>query len=149
MAKTEPEIVSAIAAQVSDAAPDQWAEITLTVQASVLVYQFGITARSTDRRLIAIDPPSGLQDDVSALRGVMYEQGRGTWFSARISLCRGENPVASFNFDADPAWWPHVPPTVFSRDLEVFPRSPEHVPSWLREVLDEAAEFERQNAAGG
>jgi hypothetical protein len=58
---------------------------------------------------------------------------------------RGLPPETTFNFDEDPRWWPYVPPTVFSRDLEAFPRTEEHIPEWLRAALVEAAEFEERN----
>ncbi|PPK63266.1 hypothetical protein V5P93_002090 [Actinokineospora auranticolor] len=85
---------------------------------------------------------------VKELRRVMYQPGRGTWCSIEVVFHRGgKEPEVSVNYDENPGWKPELHPTSFSRDQELFPRADEHIPAWLRELIDEGAELERQHFA--
>src|SRR5207237_7692753 len=138
MAKTD-QLVEALCERLVSAAPAGWTRISLGIWASVLAYQFEATVTMADGSTSEIEIPGDLTQVAADLRAHMYEPGRGTWFSARCAVRRGHGPEATFNFDENPNWWPYVPPTVFSRDLEAFPRNEEHIPAWLQEVLAEAA----------
>jgi hypothetical protein len=129
------------------AVPSGWARITLAVWGSVLAYQLELSVVMTDGESPEVELPEGLDRIVAALRTEMYEPDRGTWLSARFILRPGESPDVAFNCYENPRWWPYMPPTVFSRDLEAFPRTLEHIPDWLRVALIEAAEFERRTGA--
>ncbi|MFC4003899.1 hypothetical protein ACFS2C_14445 [Prauserella oleivorans] len=124
-------------------APEDWRAIRLTVWASVLTYQFHTTATMADGSTVDVGTPP-LAETLVELRRLMYQPGRGTWFSAWFLVRRDGEPEAGFNYDRDPAWWPEVPPTLFARDLESFPRAEEHIPGWLRVKLAEAADAERE-----
>ncbi|MEV0678978.1 hypothetical protein AB0I60_20915 [Actinosynnema sp. NPDC050436] len=132
------ELVAEAANALASAAPAGWSELALSVTATVSAYDFAVSVvdeRGADPGTVVLSPV--VTDAFQELRGVLYEEGRGTWFSARVVLRRGAAPQVSFNYDEDPQWWPPLHPAAFVRDLEVFPRDAEHVPPWLRAVLDE------------
>jgi hypothetical protein len=132
------ELIRALCDAAETAAPPGWRKIVVKVWGSVLAYQVEMTVTLADGTSPPVPPPAvtGL---LTELRAQMYVPGRGTWFSARFELRAGEPPEAGFNLDQDPAWWPELPPVVFSRDLEAFPRTADHIPGWLRTALDAAA----------
>ncbi|WP_433273690.1 hypothetical protein ACQPZF_19735 [Actinosynnema sp. CS-041913] len=144
------DLVAEAANALASAAPAGWAELALSVSATVLAYDFAVTVRDergADPGQVVLSPV--VTDAFQELRGVLYEEDRGTWFSARMVLRPGTRPEVSFNYDEDPRWWPALHPTTFVRDLEVFPRSEEHIPPWLRAILDEGAALEHEHEATG
>jgi hypothetical protein len=146
--KLQRETADALAA----AAAPGWSEVVLTVSATVLAYDFAATVRLADGRNGDIELPDAVKRGFPELRELMYEPGRGTWFSVRLTLRAGTEPGYSFdydfNYDEDPKWSPPLAPTAFCRDLEAFPREDEHIPAWLREVLAEGEALERDHRAG-
>ncbi len=136
MAERDPEhLVQAVCDALVAAAPPGWHRVELKVLASVAMYQLELLVVMADGKTATVETP-GLAGIVAELRSGMYEPGRGTWFSARFQVRAGEPPEAGFNYDQDPAWWPPVPPEQFARDLRAFPRTDEHIPDWLRNVLE-------------
>lgn len=144
MATTD-DAIQAIFARLTQEAPEGWRRIVFSVWALVAVVQTEFAVTMADGSTPDISPRS-MEDEISALRKEMYEQDRGTWFSARFVLTSGGQPEVSFNLDEDPAWVPDVPPWVFAHDLAAFPRSEEHVPGWLRQRIDEAGQDNASNA---
>lgn len=130
-----------------------WRQVEVNYTASASLNQARIVVRAADGSTPAVNAPAELDETMTAIRRVMYEPGRGTWFSAKLTLTPPEELHVEFNFDDDPAWWPSVPAGLFERDLEVFPRDEEHIPQWLTEVLAEAEreqeEWEAEAAAEG
>jgi hypothetical protein len=138
------DMTESIGIALNRAAPAGWTRVALTVLASVLAYDFAAEVRMADGRGGDIELPAEVKTGFQQLRELMYEPERGTWFSARLVLEAGGEPAVSFNFDEDPRWWPALHPTAFCRDLEVVPRSEEHIGPGLRELLAEGRELDRQ-----
>ncbi|EMD26308.1 hypothetical protein [Amycolatopsis azurea] len=138
------ELTTGIASALAEAAPDGWAKISLAVSATVLAYDYATEVRLADGRSGDIDLPAEVRGGFRELRTRMYEADRGTWFSATLVLEDGAPPRFSFAFDEDPKWWPPLHPAAFTRDLEAFPRDEAHIPPWLRDLLGQGAELERE-----
>lgn len=138
------ETESGIAAALAEGAPAGWARIKFTVSATVLAYDYAIELKLGDGRNGSMDVPPAAKAGFRELRERMYEPDRGTWFSATVELRAGAAPEFVYNFDDDPRWSPPLHPAAFSRDLEAFPRDDAHIPSWLRELLDEGARLEQE-----
>ncbi|MER6665494.1 hypothetical protein ABT256_13200 [Amycolatopsis japonica] len=136
------ELTDGIVSALAKAAPEGWARISLKVSATVLAYDYATEIRLADGRNGDIDLPAEVRGGFRELRDRMYEQDRGTWFSATLVLEKGVAPEFSFNLDEDPEWWPPLHPATFTRDLEAFPRDDEHIPPWLRNLLTEGAQLE-------
>ncbi|SDG91402.1 hypothetical protein SAMN05216553_11383 [Lentzea fradiae] len=129
-------------------APVGWNRVTLDVWANVLSYELSASAQDAQGRFAGEVRLAEITDQLQELREEMYEEGRGTWLSARFVLHRGGEPEVTFNFDEDPRWSPELHPMMFVRDLEAFPRTDEHVPDWLRETVERGLELQRAHEAG-
>ncbi|MEU5851111.1 hypothetical protein [Saccharopolyspora shandongensis] len=133
------QIIERIAESIAAAAPRGWSSVSVTVRASVLVQEFAVTVRTSDGGSPGMDTPAAVKADFAELRPLMYEPGRGTWFSATLTVTAPDQHSIDFNYDRDPQWWPDLPPVVFSSDLAEFPRDAAHIPPWLAEKLERAA----------
>ncbi|WP_344685562.1 hypothetical protein [Saccharopolyspora taberi] len=123
-------------------APADWAEIHLDFRGSSSICQADMSGTTANGGALLMPLPDGVVALMRTLRARMYEPGQGTWLSVHVTLRRGRAADFRFNFTDDPQWSPPVAPTVFSMDVEEFPRDPQHLPEWLRQRLVEAAEFE-------
>lgn len=120
----------------------------MTVWANVLSYEIALFAQDSNGRSAGAVHIPELSDELRALRDEMYEPERGTWLSALFVLNRGSEPEVSFNYDDDPQWSPALHPMMFVCDLEAYPRADEHIPQWLRAVLNHGLELQREHEAG-
>jgi hypothetical protein len=126
---------------ISEAVPEGWRRIIVRLWGSIAAYQTEISVTMADGSTPSVElPPLTMQ--LAKLRRSMYELDRGTWLSARIDWTIRQEPRISFNYDDDPSWWPDLPAIVFAQDLNAYPRSDEHVPTWLRQKLAEAVDSE-------
>ncbi len=125
--------------------PEQgWRRIDLFGSMTVPVQELALTVIMDDGSRPEIRPPHELNVVLAKLRALMYEPGRGAWFSARISM---NPPGAIFyncNFDHEPRLTPPISGENYAEDLKIFPREPEHIPDWLQERLAPAS-GEEQN----
>lgn len=116
--------------------PEGWRRLDYRVTMATMVEDYKLTAIMSDGTPLTGNPPTELKPDLIELRKEMYQPGRGTWFSMRLVIDPPDAYVVDFNFDLDPGWDPPVPPMVYQRDLQAFPRTDEHIPDWLRAQLD-------------
>lgn len=135
------QVVGRVRSMLLEVAPAGWESIDLTVLATVIVYEVAGEVRLADGRSVGLELPEGIAREYQQIRKSMYQPDRGTWFSASLTLHRSAEPQVVFNFDDPPLWVPPLPTGTFSRDLAVYPRSPEHIPQWLADaVMDADAE---------
>jgi hypothetical protein len=124
--------------------PLRWETARLSVQSTVLTSTWTTTVTNKDGTTKSIPLQRAFEPKLTELRGACYEQGRGTWYSANITLHRDGEPDVHLHYDEKPEGrrgaWPH--PYSYVRDLEFFPRDEEHMPDWLREQVELAAEAE-------
>ena len=80
--------------------------------------------------------PESAERGFATLRAGMARPGTGTWLHATYWL----NYPDQFSVDYDRQGKPgfRVPPTAkdYARELELYPRSAENIPDWMREVLE-------------
>ncbi|WP_446225210.1 hypothetical protein ACTWPB_08955 [Nocardia sp. IBHARD005] len=127
------------------AAPPTWASIKIDIWANVMTYEIALSAKNEKGLFGGEMRHVDLGDQVRALRADMYEQERGTWLSAQFLVFRNQEPEVSFNYDNDPNWSPALHPMMLVRDLEAYPRIPEHTPQWLRDTVALGLELEREH----
>lgn len=123
---------------VADAAPITWQRLILRYRATVSLYQCEVTAHLADGTTAAVDIPYEVHGTIAELRSLTAVPGQGAWFSAEISADRAGQVSTSFNYTEDPDWPEGIPATIFSRDLDFYPRTDDAIPDWLREKLREA-----------
>ena len=80
-----------------------------------------------------LDPlPEGLEDHFEELRREMYQPGKGTWLTAKVTVTSTGHFATDFDYDHEPAWSIPVDATIYPADLAAFPRDAENTPDWLR-----------------
>ncbi|MGO2660662.1 hypothetical protein [Mycetocola reblochoni] len=82
-----------------------------------------------------------------ALRELMFEPGKGTWFSAVVTVTAEGRASVSYNYDDEPQLSVPFDPVAYKIDFEKFPRDEAHTPEWLRQRLAEAVELNKKRAA--
>jgi hypothetical protein len=81
------------------------------------------------------EPPVDVWRMFQRLRGGMYRDGEGTWFSARLKIEPPARFSVEYNWRNRPSFqnWPS--PHQFTLELERFPRGARYLPSWFSENL--------------
>jgi hypothetical protein len=81
------------------------------------------------------EPPVEVWRMFQRLRGGMYREGEGTWFSARIKIEPPSRFTVQYNWRNKPSFETWPTPDQFALELERFPRGEAYLPSWFRESL--------------
>lgn len=129
-------------------APPHWARLVIDVWANVSAYEISLSAQDSNGRSAGEVRQPNLTEALQSLREEMYEPERGAWLSARFVLTRGGAPEVTFNYSEDPGWAGELHPMMFVYELETYPRAEEHIPKWLRDLVEEGLELQRQHEAG-
>lgn len=129
------ELLSSLVSIVVGEQPPDWREV---------VIDYRNLGRQTDGAVGALDPsgtyqlwepPAEVWRMFQRLRGGMYRDGEGTWFSARLTVL----PPARFSIEYNWAHRPSFPqwpsPAEFAVELERFPREDAYLPDWFRASL--------------
>ncbi|WP_105565736.1 hypothetical protein [Microbacterium halophytorum] len=134
------DLVDEISRHLVAAVEPGWERLVLHAEMTAVVEdtRFEITRGGTTQLDFAPDEVDG---PLERLRAVMYVDGKGTWFTADITVTAPASVAASFDFDGEPVFEPAgVDAGVFVADQKRFPRSPENRPDWLRAKLAEAGD---------
>lgn len=132
------QIIARITESLRQAAPAEWSHIRSTVLMTSSIQQFDLSVRLHAGNFALIETPASAKRDFAALRDAMYEDGKGTWFSASLALDPQNGHEITFNYEDAPSWQPPIPPMAFVQDLADFPRDDASVPPWLRAKIEEA-----------
>lgn len=91
-----------------------------------------------DGQLREWEPPRELLEFYRRMRAGMYREGAGTWSAASTVVEWPLKLSINFLFPEDPRW--RRPPTRndILDELEMFPRSQENVPDWMKAILPNA-----------
>lgn len=81
------------------------------------------------------------------LRTGMYQQGKGTWFTARFTVQQSREVGAHFDHNGPPEFDFESDPRSFHQDIQYFPRSSDHLPDWLLDQLSLAQRMIRTGAS--
>jgi hypothetical protein len=91
-----------------------------------------------DGQLRQWDAPRELVEFFRQLRAGMYKEGVGTWYAASTVV---EYPIkisVNYLYKEDPRWRQAPPRTAVLDELEMFPRTPDNVADWMKEILPNA-----------
>jgi hypothetical protein len=77
-----------------------------------------------------------------ALRSIMHHDGTGTWFSMHMTVTAERSVDTTFNYDDLPWRNFDYAPNAYTNDLKQYPRDDEHIPDWLRGLLEEDLRYE-------
>ncbi len=130
------ELIQQLGRALLDLVPDEgWRRIDLVSVMTVPVQDLGLTVIMDDGTKPKIVPPKELNVILAKLRMLCYEPGRGTWFSARISMDPPGRIFYNYNTEHEPTLLGALEPEHYVEDLKMFPRDPQHMPAWLNAKL--------------
>lgn len=119
-------------------APAGWQQIRFAFYSTVGIDSGRFEVMAQDWSEVKLAPPMSAMDPLGDLRTEMYEEDRGSWFTARIVINRPGSCSIEYDYDGEPAFKPPLQADVYALDFEHFPRSEENTPDWLRQKLAEA-----------
>lgn len=122
---------------------EAWRRIELLSSMAGSIQDLWLTVIMKDGSRPDVVPPMEVSRILVRLREVLYEPGRGTWFSARVSIDPPDRVHFDYNKDFEPVLMPPISAAHYAEELQMFPRDPEHIPEWLSAKL--AAADEQQN----
>ncbi|GGR50811.1 hypothetical protein J2S40_000425 [Nocardioides luteus] len=136
------QLIDEIALHLADEVDGEWSTLIFNHRNLSMFFTGRIDVHRPDGSLGLVRPPDSVLTLTDELRQVMYEPGRGAWFSARWTIASGEESrnttSIAFNYDDEPVWrWP-AHPGLYALDLEAYPRDDASVPDWLREKVNGA-----------
>ncbi|GLW62820.1 hypothetical protein Arub01_10640 [Actinomadura rubrobrunea] len=117
------------------AAPHGWEHMEFVFRATVGIDSSTLQVVDADGDVRPTTVPGQAADKMDDLRRLMYREGEGAWFTARLRVERSGRFSAEFDYDGEPDFHPPLTADAYALDLERFPRSAEHVPDWLRARL--------------
>lgn len=135
------ELTSEIARLILAAVDGEWTTVVYDHRMLTTLSQSQMTIERPNGPDRSRLPGREIGDLVDELRDVMYQDHKGTWFSAQWVLINKDGAVesnVSFNYDDEPAWSRPIDAANYADDIEDFPRSEEFIPAWLRGRLQEA-----------
>ena len=140
----EEELMQRIGAMLLEVEPEGWRRIDLLVKLNVKVHDTELAVYLENGKTAEVVPPEGITKLFAELRQLHHKPGRGTWFSARLTVDAPGRMDFSYNMDHDPLWNPPIPAEFWARDLEVFPRDEAFIPAWLSTRIAAAGNEEQK-----
>lgn len=130
------EIVRNIAMELVDAAPEGWDEIRHISLGTVQITSNKFEWRKWDGEFTTIFSPGTVGDLFAELRDGMRQKGKGTWFTAVLTIERSGKYSIEYDYDNEPAFVPQLTDGAYALDYDYFRRDDEHTPDWLRRKLE-------------
>lgn len=65
------------------------------------------------------------------LRELTYHPYKGAWYTITIDFVQNVKPLVTYNYLDAPAFDEPLPLSMYKKDLKIFPRPTESIPSWL------------------
>lgn len=136
------QLIDEIALHLADEVEGDWSTLVFNHRNLSMFFTGRIDVHRPDGSFAYARPPDTILALTDELRRVMYEPGKGAWFSARWTIaCEGgvtPTTNVAFNYDDEPVWrWP-AHPGLYALDLETFPRDEDRIPAWLRQKVNGA-----------
>lgn len=130
------ELLQLVGRDLIQAAPASWQRLDFEFRGIATVCDYSLWCTMHDGAIHQIPEPLFVADRAMRdLRHIMYEPHRGTWFLARYNIADTMEYRIVYDYDNDPLW--RVPTDVenWKADLIQYPRDPEYMPEWLRNIL--------------
>ncbi|WP_350275475.1 immunity protein YezG family protein [Kribbella sp. HUAS MG21] len=125
-------VIDAIARALVADLPAGWREVSAVYRATTSYAELDADMLTPAGESQLETLPEGLEEQFEELRREMYQPGKGTWLTARVTVTAAGHFATDFDYDHEPAWSIPVDAGIYAADLAAFPRDPEHVPDWMR-----------------
>lgn len=120
-------------------APPSWGHLTSVYRKAGKTAQSQSVATMTDGSAVGLRGlPRAFDKSFSALRELLYQADKGTWYTASCTVTSDGRISFDFDYDSEPDWSVPVVPGTYVEDLEMFPRAADARPEWLQQKLVEA-----------
>lgn len=120
------------------ALPPGWRELVIDFRAIGQNLDVAVGVTGPDGKERVWDPPAEVWRAFQRLRGGMYADNEGTWFSARYILEPPSRFNIQYNFKNQPDFQPAPPAAAFALEQEWFPRGEAYMPPWYLAGLEAA-----------
>ncbi len=118
-----------------EALPAGWEELAIDYRVVGRTIDLATGLRQPDGSYRAWVPPDEPIRQFQRLRGGMYLENEGTWFSMRYILTPPARTNVVYNSTNEPDFNPYPAPEEFLLEQERFPRLPGYQPRWYAERL--------------
>ncbi len=115
--------------------PAGWTELVVDYRVVGRNIDLSTGLRQPDGSYRAWTPPDEPIRQFQRLRGGMYIENEGTWFSVRYILTPPRRTNVAYNTTNEPRFEPYPPLAEFLVEHERFPRLPGYQPPWYAEKL--------------
>lgn len=120
------------------ALPPGWRELVIDFRGVGRNLDVAVGVTGPDGKERVWDPPAEVWRAFQRLRGGMYAENEGTWFSARYILEPPGRFTIQYNWQNQPNFDPQPAPEEFAIEQERFPRDEAYMPPWYRAGLEAA-----------
>ncbi|RLK53554.1 TNT domain-containing protein [Actinokineospora cianjurensis] len=115
-------------------APSDWTQLRVGYRAAGQYTELRGKVIGLDGQVRDWAPPAEVADEFAVLRARMAHPERGTWSGVQVIVEYPLRASTSYTFE-DPGWNSAPPRPAILDELNRFPRSPEHVPAWMRDLV--------------
>jgi len=124
------ELLTAVGRSLARSGPDRWRELELKISGAGGMTSTRVSATRADG---SIDHDCELDDDgddaAANLRESMYQEGKGAWYNARLTLDSSGQLDAVFDYDSPP-FEGAADTDLLIEDQRLFPRDEAKLPDW-------------------
>jgi hypothetical protein len=124
------ELLTAVGRSLARSGPEGWRELELKISAAGGMTSTSVSATRADGSVahdVELDPDG---DDAAAdLRKSMYQEGKGAWYNARLTLDSSGHLDADFDYD-NPPFDGDADSALLIEDQRLFPRDQADLPGW-------------------
>jgi hypothetical protein len=129
------ELLGEITKMVVDHLPPGWQQVMIDYRVVGRNIDVAVGVRDESGTFQLWDPPPEVWRLFARLRKGMYQEGRGTWFSARLIIDPPPTFSIKYNWENEPDFQPYPEAADFAVEQRRFPRTEENMPEWFRQRL--------------
>jgi hypothetical protein len=136
-AASQSKLVDSLVDVVVRHAPEGWEWAHLEVSMVAELWSGSVSVSTADKKLSGPIKEGQALALLRELRHRMYVAGEGTWYSMTLDIDPDRTATATYNYDDEPTFDPAPEAAAYLHDLQRYKRKDNHVPSWMRDKLNE------------
>jgi hypothetical protein len=129
------DLLSDLTSTIVGALPSGWRELAIDYRVVGRNIDPAVGLLAPDDTYQLWHPPDEAWRMIQRLRGGMYRDGEGAWFSARFIIQPPARFSVQYNWHHEPTFRRYPAPEEFVVEQKRFPRGDSYMPEWFRERL--------------